>query len=180
MKKSDLKQNMIVELRDGDRYLILENVPMGAYGEASLFFMNVDGYQSGNQFNDDLCSIGYLNFNDLSVSDCVELDIVKVMRWKHFRDLKLLNMDEADMFEVLWERPVTIYWQPWELEVLKNIPPYFNEITRIGNGDIRIRNDLSGNAHPLRLNIPSLPANKTTNNVWLNIDDELARNGMKR
>lgn len=174
MKKSDLKQNMIIEIKNGVKFIVLENVDTFLYGHQNLFFMNSDGYLIGDSYDEDLkCTNG---------KSCQpKLDIVKVMKWKNFAYINHLNEDENNAeFEVLWERPQQVNWQPWELEVLKHIPPYFNKITRVDNEDIRIRNYLSGNALPLRLNLPSLLSTKTNEPQWLNIDKELARYGMKR
>ena len=173
MKKSDLKQNMIVEFRNGDKYLVLENVETLYYGHQDLLFINSDGYETGDHYDEDL----NIKSKDWCMSD---FDIIKVMKWKGFRDFECLNKDKADSFEILWERQETIKWQPWELEVLKHIQPYFNEIAMGSNSNIFVRNDEAQCSHFLRLNLPSLLSTKANEPQWLNIDEELARNGMKR
>jgi hypothetical protein len=174
MKKSDLKQNMIVECRDGIRYIVLENVETLYYGHQDLLFINSDGYLIGDSYDEDLkCTNGK--------SYQPEFDIGKVMKWKNFACINHLNEDENNAeFEVLWERQEPIKWQPWELEVLKNIPLCFNCIYKNKSGYTHIFNKESGYIHFLRLNLPSLPAHKIKDNVWFNIDEELARYGMKR
>ena len=77
MKKSDLKQNMIVECRNGKKYLVLENVDTSLYAHQDLLFINSDGYETGDHYDEDL---------NIKCKDwCVSIfDIMKVMKWKEF------------------------------------------------------------------------------------------------
>ena len=169
MKKSDLRQNMIVECRNGKKYLVLENVDTTRYGHQDLLIMTDDGFMNGSEMCEDLTfDCGWSDF-----------DIIKVMKWKGFHDFEYLNKDKADSFEVLWERQGLIKWQPWELEVLKHIPQHDYEICKTRDGYIYIK-DESGGSMRLEVNLPSLPASKESDDTWLNIDDELARYQMDR
>lgn len=82
--KSDLKDRMVIQLRDGDRYLLI--------GDR---FINSKGHIYLSDFEDDLTVIG--------VCDLSNFDIMKVFDVKYdFR--KLFNMEEITDKYLIWKR----------------------------------------------------------------------------
>ena len=167
MKKSDLKQNMVVETRNRNRYLVFENVlNLEHHNPNQMLFISSDGYQSSNGYDENLIS----EFGD-------DFDVMKIMEWKNFIGLRHLPKASKEEFNLLWEREPAIQWESWELEVLMHIPQDFKQIYVNGYGDIHITADVPCKFYSLKLNLPSLSQAK---NLWLSIDEELARYRMKR
>ena len=170
MKKSDLKQNMIVETRYGDRYLVLENVDTLLH-RGRLFFMSNNGFLSDGVYSEELSDRHIMS----------PFDIVKVMKWKQFKGLECLNAATIDEFEVLWERPEPINWQSWELEVLKHIPSCYRKIYN-ESGKFYLHGEKKGSTWGLGLgpDLPSLSKYKYITPYWIDIDEELKRYHMER
>lgn len=81
MKKSDLKDGMILEVRKGTRYLLTNGV-----------MRSMDSFVHLNEFNDDLtCRYNYF-----------KLDIVKV--YKDTGIFSLSNIFDDRYLELIWER----------------------------------------------------------------------------
>ena len=171
MKKSDLKQNMVVETRNGERFIVFENVlNLEHHNPNQMLFISSDGYQSSDGYDENLIS----EFGD-------DFDVIKIMEWKNFIGLRHLPKASKEEFNLLWEREPAIQWEPWELEVLMHIPQDFNKIARnYQDGEIYIIGDKTNDVYTLRLNLPSLQPTKASEINWLNIDEELARYRMKR
>lgn len=89
MKKSDLKNGMIVENREGTLYLVLENKIIGEKGYSVL----------DRSFNDDLTNITYK-----------ELDIVKVYRISSTAEIYTLRSILDAKLECIWERIEEVDW----------------------------------------------------------------------
>ena len=64
MKKSDLKSGMWVELRNGNRYLIMTNVDTLYHGNNRIVGIRDGGFQVFSKYSDDLLS-GLLNSYDV-------------------------------------------------------------------------------------------------------------------
>ena len=106
MKKSDLKNGNVVELRGGDFY-VLANV----YNKSILITLKGKYHFNLNNYSIDLTHIcGFEN-----------LDIMKV-----YKDYTLT--------ELLWERKGKPKLTEDEKVILRNVPQYYNWIARDGNG----------------------------------------------
>lgn len=94
MKKNELKSGMIVEYRDGEKRLVIDNDLIGD-----------DGHSSLSNFNDDLKHILYS-----------DLDIIKVYKYKYTYIFSELLKD--DNLNLIWERK-EIKLTDKEIEILK-------------------------------------------------------------
>ena len=83
MRKQDLKDGMVVELRNGERNIILNGKVM-----SFISFTSLDGYN-----------------NDLTDKNTSRLDIVKVFS----SDINILN-DIKTVSNVIWERKKEVDW----------------------------------------------------------------------
>lgn len=70
MTKEDLKTGMWVELRNGSKYLVVENMQTAAYDLQELVFIRNTGFMVGKNYDNSMCDI----------DKETEYDIVKV--WK--------------------------------------------------------------------------------------------------
>lgn len=89
MKLTDLETGMRIELRNGKRYIVQENVQTRAYGRQRLVFVRNKEYTSGADYNIEMES----NVNEL-------FDIMTIYNvpW-------LIDILDADLVgEVLWHR----------------------------------------------------------------------------
>ena len=90
MKKSDLENGMIVEMRDGGKYIVIKDFTKESkrYGNDNDILLNIDfgGYDNLDNFNDDLTNV---NFK--------ELDIMKIYC------LISCGSNKEDL-KLLWER----------------------------------------------------------------------------
>lgn len=77
MKKSDLKNRMVVECRNGNKYMVIDDKLISTTG-----FMRLSDYKT-----------------DLSLKDisCNELDIMKV-----YKEIDIFDFDIA--YNIIWER----------------------------------------------------------------------------
>lgn len=90
MKKSDLKNRMVVETRNGNRYMVVDN-----------FLMRKDGYLSLSDYNEDL-TMEY-TVADLISCNVKELDIMKI-----YSPYKTLDIDNVfNTLIEIWERDET-------------------------------------------------------------------------
>lgn len=93
MTKDDLKTGMVVETRDGNKYMVIRGeFNTTNYGEQSLMFIRPDGFNNNDVYADDLIHTKYKDF-----------DVVKIYAppMKGFKDT--LN-DERNL---IWERKST-------------------------------------------------------------------------
>ena len=104
MKKSDLKCGNVVELRDGDKYLV-------AYGYTDKVLVNLN---DGTWISTPIKSCYK---EDLTNVDYFDIDIMKV-----YKDYTLT--------ELLWERKETPKLTEDEKTILKNVPEYYKWIAR--------------------------------------------------
>ena len=106
MKKSDLKNGNVVELRNGDFY-VLANV----YNESILITLKGKYHFNLNNYSIDLTQIcGFEKF-----------DIMKVYK-------------DYTCKELLWERKEKPQLTEDEKAILRNVPQYYKWIARDGNG----------------------------------------------
>ena len=88
MKKSDLKNRMVVETRNGNRYMVVDN-----------YLMRKCGYMMLSDYNEDLTIIQ----TDTFISTLEELDIIKI-----YEPYKTLGIDDAfNALIEIWERDET-------------------------------------------------------------------------
>ena len=86
MKKDDLRAGMIVELRDGDKGIVLLNTE---HGDLLLYR---DGWNNVGEYEDDLTAgVGFEEF-----------DIIKVYQPSHKHGYAIKNWGLA---KLIWERP---------------------------------------------------------------------------
>ncbi len=113
MTKKDLKNGMIVELRNGTRYFYCEGVMRGLYKW-------------------DLIS----NYTDnLKCTEFPELDIVKV--YEDTREYNLNVIFEHRCLKLIWKRPETPKLSEKEIEILKALDTLnFTHIARDKGGNI--------------------------------------------
>lgn len=83
MKKSELKTNMLVEMRNGSRYLVKKDLPaIGSSNESDLFIDEVKGFMSFSEYSEDLlCYDDDINqmFYDYGRDEIAEgYDIIKI------------------------------------------------------------------------------------------------------
>ena len=88
--KSDLKAGMWIELRNGNKYLILTDVNTTYYGQQKLVGINKFGFVIGSEFN-----------NDLTYKDNLDCDIMKV--WGSVVNSNTYNF-VALQSDLIWER----------------------------------------------------------------------------
>lgn len=95
MKKSNLKNGMVVEYRNGERRIVINDKILGLYGHNEFKY-----------YNDDLTSV---------TRD--ELDIVKVFKSQCISLVPLLSTDRE--LDLLWEREPVVDWSkiPFGTEV---------------------------------------------------------------
>jgi len=111
MTKSELKTNMLVETRDGKKYLVKKDVPatdLTYKEEPDLFINEIEGYMSFYEYSEDLlCYDDDLNqkFNDYNRDEVAEnYDIMKVYtpcKIFAFTSREEFNLDN---YELLWAR----------------------------------------------------------------------------
>lgn len=94
--KSDLKNRMIVELRNGDKYLVVDNRLLGESGY--LFLTDTQNVSSG-EYNENLIFVGTKYYPDYP-TDYSHFDIMKVYREVNKRYFE----DDPDCLFLLWER----------------------------------------------------------------------------
>ena len=110
MKKSDLKYGNVVELRNGDKLLLVQNIGLNEY---KLIDLKGYGYTILDIYCDDLTNLeGFKN-----------LDIMKVYK-------------DYTCKELLWERKEKpkIKLTEDEKAILRNVPQYYKWIARDGSG----------------------------------------------
>lgn len=94
MKKSDLENGMIVEYRNGDKYIVIKDYtdksPITQRKCDILLGINIDGYDLLDYYNEDLEMEKYKSLRN-------ERDIVRVWALKSFRQID-------DNLMLLWER----------------------------------------------------------------------------
>ena len=88
--KSDLKAGMWIELRNGNKYLILTDVNTMYYGQQKLVGINNFGFVIGSEFN-----------NDLTYKDNLDCDIMKV--WGSVVNSNTYNFVDLQS-DLIWER----------------------------------------------------------------------------
>lgn len=115
MKKNELKSGMIVEYRNGNRRLVVNDDLIGSSGAGFLSY-----------YDDDLKYVG----ND--VYDV--LDIIKVYKYKYC--MRLNRLLEDDSLDLIWERK-EIKLTDKEIEILKALKLLgFNFLARDENNDL--------------------------------------------
>lgn len=106
MKKSDLKSGMVVELRDGKRYLFINNEMLG-----------VDGFLRFSSY--------YENLKNKIVKD---YDVLKVYKTNQLKSLQ--NILEDEYLSLIWERKEYELTQE-QIKILKALKTLgFNWIAR--------------------------------------------------
>lgn len=113
MKKEDLKNGMIVEVKTGRRYLVLNDE-----------IIRVDGREPIKNYSD--------NLTHKNVS---KYDIVKIYEFKNHYTLTDIFNDYA--LQLIWQRP-TIKLTDDEKTILRNVPKEFNYIARDGDDTLGI------------------------------------------
>ena len=83
MKKSDLKNGMVVELRNGKRFLIVNDLGIGKDS-----YINLDGYSGYDE-----------NLND--ISDAKTFDITKIYKTIGYT---FKNLFDNERLSLIWER----------------------------------------------------------------------------
>lgn len=89
MKKSELKQGMVVELRDGDRYLVRDR-------EGEIVLSDHDGWLRLEEYSEDLKDDNY-----------DELDIIKVYTTKAYM---LDSVFDDEYLTEIWSRKRVLDW----------------------------------------------------------------------
>ena len=69
MQKSDLRTGMRVELANGRRFVVLENMEIGCYGVQRFVFARNGGVQTSSAYNEDLTDISDSEFTVVKVYD---------------------------------------------------------------------------------------------------------------
>lgn len=108
MKKSDLEYKNVVELRNGDFYVLVK-----AYNESVLITLKGKYHLSFDAYYENLTHI----------SGCVELDIMKVYK-------------DYTCKELLWERKEKPKLTEDEKAILRNVPKHYKWVARDKNGFI--------------------------------------------
>lgn len=88
--KADLKTGMRVKLRDGDTYIILQNVQTEHYGFQNIFLASQNGYEVGSSIK-----------NDLTWDGDPDWDIIEVYDKPSNSEI----LDETKFGKLLWQRP---------------------------------------------------------------------------
>lgn len=109
MKKSELKTNMLVEMRNGSKYLVKKDLPtIGSSNEPDLFIDEVKGFMSFSEYSEDLlCYDDDINqmFYDYGRDEIAEgYDIIKIYtpcKIFAFTSREEFNLDN---YELLWAR----------------------------------------------------------------------------
>ena len=114
MKKSDLKNGMVVEMRDEGNYLVVGDK-----------FLKYDGFMRISDYNDDM------RFGN---KDSYGFDIMKV--YAEVMDLKELDDDTK---RLIWERRPHLTND--EIAILRNIDKKYKWIARDGDGGLCIYKD---------------------------------------
>ena len=73
MKKSDLKSGMIVQTRNGGRYLVLKDCETKLYGIQEVIFVSPSGFLIGTEFTEDLTFRG--GYRALDIVRCFRNEI---------------------------------------------------------------------------------------------------------
>ena len=94
--KKDLKNKMVVELKDGDRFIVIDDILL----------------------ND--CSFDYLSYydDDFTNNELPGLDIIKVYNPKENRKLIPCNFNEIGEEDLIWERRIDWSKVPVDTKVL--------------------------------------------------------------
>lgn len=121
MKKEDLKTGMLVECRDGNKYLVLRDTPKGD------IVINKDGFNRFDLYDENLRAYDDGWFD----SSC--FDIMKVY------DLEYEYHAAPDS----WDKYKKILWERRELNgdekvILKNLDPMFKYIARDRSGSLYV------------------------------------------
>lgn len=87
--KSDLQTGMVVETKDGTKYIVMRNSCISA--PDSDFIVNENGWNPLRYYNDDL--LEYHTYSDL--------DIIKVYKPNY---PNVIRTFEEDALELIWER----------------------------------------------------------------------------
>lgn len=95
MKKSDLKTGMLIEARNGTKYIVLKDVETKYYGVQDLLFACENGFMCSANYTEDL----------KAKSGDKQFDIVKV--YSRAFEAEILKID-GEGRELLWQREETI------------------------------------------------------------------------
>lgn len=112
MRKEDLQNGMIVELRDGREYIVQNEKLIHKYSYCEL-----DGYD-GN----------------LTSKCSDQFDIVKIYKTVDLKSPEYFFND--DYLELVWKRPEKKNFSKIELNVLKSIHPKWKWLVRDDDGDM--------------------------------------------
>ena len=111
MKKSELKTNMLVEMRDGNKYLVKKDLPTGGLiykDESDLFVGEIEGFMSFCEYSEDLlCYDDELNqmFYDYGRDEIAEnYDIMKVYTPCKVYAFTPEGEFNLDNYKLLWAR----------------------------------------------------------------------------
>ena len=97
MTKNDLRTGMVVELRNGQRYLVLVGeFTMSAYGKQSIVLISNNEQWNGSVFTDDLRPVG----------GCKRFDVIKVFNG----NVDNLQSTIGTTAEPIWTRQPEVDW----------------------------------------------------------------------
>lgn len=116
MKKSDLKSNMVVKLRDSSLMMVVNEM-----------LVEKDCNLPLNKFNNNFIFNGYNMYDIMAIYEILDKEFV-------FDDLHDRNYDGLGL---VWERVDKITLEPFEKEILKNIQN-FNYIVRDNNDNLEV------------------------------------------
>lgn len=114
MRKEDLHNGMVVELRDGRRYIVQNEKLIHKFSYCEL-----DGY----------CE-------NLASNYSVQFDIVKIYETVDLKSPEYFFND--DYLELIWERPEKKNFNEIELNVLKSIHPKWKWLVKDEDGEIKL------------------------------------------
>ena len=114
MRKEDLHNGMVVELRDGRRYIVQNEKLI-----QKCSYCDLEGY-CGN----------------LTSNYSVQLDIIKIYETVDLKSPEYFLDD--DYLELIWERPEKKNFNISELEVLRNIDPKWKWLIKDSDGDMTL------------------------------------------
>ena len=114
MRKEDLHNGMVVELRDGRRYIVQNEKLI-----QKCSYCDLEGY-CGN----------------LTSNYSVQLDIIKIYETVDLKSPEYFLDD--DYLELIWERPARKNFSATELNVLININPKWKWLTKDSSGDMTL------------------------------------------
>lgn len=116
MKKTDLKPNMVVKLRDSSLMMVVNEM-----------LVEKDCNLSLNRFNNNLIYNTYNMYDIMAIYEITDKEFI-------FDDLHDRNYDGLSL---MWERVDKITLEPFEKELLKKLTD-FQYITRDNNGDLEV------------------------------------------